>query len=379
MSNRRLRILELCPFSAGICGVWNRVLSESSEFVHLNHKVLVLSSNTEKGTEEICASKDNIFGVIIKRFEAKSSMISENVKYWFKRNQVELIGEISNFSPDIIITHLLHPHSADLSNLLSRLKLDLPNLKAFIVPHAPFNITRKFPLNLITSIWRRFKMQDLNNFNKVIAITRWEIPYLNKMGVKPEKIVYIPNGIPLEFFQIKKSKKPTRGVLFLGRIAPVKYLETLIMAASLLPKINFSIVGPAEKNYLRNIKLQIKKLRLTNVSILPPVFDIKEKISIIDNHNIFVLPSKREAMPQALIEAMARGKLVISSNTDGGKEIIKDGITGLLFEIGDYKSLAKLIESNYLGGKKIAKNARSYSKCYSWKKLIKLYLNLFDI
>ena len=44
-----------------------------------------------------------------------------------------------------------------------------------------------------------FKWSD-----KIIAITRWEIPILIKLGVKKEKIAYIPNGIPDEFFKQKK-------------------------------------------------------------------------------------------------------------------------------------------------------------------------------
>jgi len=80
------------------------------------------------------------------------------------------------------------------------------------------------------------------------------------------------------------------------------------------------------------------------VNFLPPVYDIKEKIKLIDNHEIFILPSKREGMPQSLIEAMARGKIVIASDTDGAKEIIKDNFNGFLFKNGDTEDLKNHIE-----------------------------------
>jgi glycosyltransferase involved in cell wall biosynthesis len=47
----------------------------------------------------------------------------------------------------------------------------------------------------------------INKFDKIIAITKWEYPYLKKLGLKENKISYIPNGIPEQFFS-QKAKKP---------------------------------------------------------------------------------------------------------------------------------------------------------------------------
>ncbi len=366
MKKTKLKILEICPFSAGICGVWARVMQESLEFSKLGHEVCIFSSNIEKGTGNTACESENIDDLKINRFKSKSSLASKNV---YSFNFAKAFQE---YSPDIVITHLLHPHSFKALKLSKKY-----NIPCYLVTHAPFNVKRRFPLGMITSIYNSIKVKPrINYFEKIIAITKWEIPYLLNLGVKKEKIAYIPNGLPSQFF-IQKKIKPHKDVLFLGRIAPVKNLESLIFAAKHLPQINFSIVGSAEEDYLINLKNIIKTEKIKNIRVFPPIYDLSKKISLIDNHKIFVLPSKREAMPQVLLEAMSRVKIVISSKTDGGKEIIQDRKNGFLFDIGDFQALAEIIAKNIKGNINIQKKASSDAKFYSWEKLIKSYLELF--
>jgi len=371
MSNPNLKIIEICPFSKGICGVWARVLSESNEFTRLGNNVTVISSDIIKGTDEKAICEEEIEGISIKRFKSKKVSFSRNVTSFNFESELEKLIDQNN--ADIVITHLLHPHSFKALKICKK-----NNIPCYLVTHAPFNVKRKFPLNLATSVYNKFKVKPLlNKFTKIIAITKWEYPYLQKLGVNKDKIVYIPNGLPEEFFSEKITNSVKgKDVLFLGRIAPIKNLETLVYAAKLLPSLNFAIVGSFEKDYLDNLNKLIKHDNLKNIKILPPVYNLKQKIRLIDSYKLFVLPSNREAMPQVLLEAMARQRMVISSNTDGGKEIIRNKYNGLLFEIGNYKELADLIRSS-LFEKNLQKQARKDSNKYSWRKLIKVYLSLF--
>ncbi len=355
-----MKILEICPFSAGICGVWTRVRQESLEFSKFGHNVLVFSSNLEKETNNKEKSFEKLDNLEIFRFPTIKYPFSQNVVHFNFKKQLELL------SPDLVITHLLHPHSFKALRICNKL-----NIPIFLVTHAPFNVERKFPLNIMTKIWDCLLKLELKKFDEIITITNWEIPYLERLDVNKSKISYIPNGIPQEFFKQEKTKEQKK-VLFLGRIAPIKNLEIIIDTARRLPKIKFSIVGSVEKDYLEKIKTDLPK----NVEIKNPVYDIEKKIKLIDEHRIFVLPSKREAMPQSLIEAMSRGKIVLSSNTDGGKEIIEDGKNGFLFEIGNAEQLIKLIKENLNGNRKVQLNARKSARKYSWKKLIKEYEKL---
>jgi len=364
MTNK-LKILEICPFSAGIGGVWQRVQQEA-DLLSKNHEVKVFSSDIVKGKNELAPGTGWYGKVFIQRFPHKKSFISKNVNIFnFKL-------ELLNYNPDIVITHLLHPHSFKALEACQE-----QNIPCYLVTHSPFDVKRPFPLKMATSIFYKAKVKpEINQFTKIITITKWELPHLKKLGVSEDKLVYIPNGIPQEFFT-QPFSKPTKDVLFLGRIAPVKNLETLLESASNLPKINFTIVGSAEPKYLEKLNKIIKKHNLSNVKILPPIYDMKKKIQLIDNHKIFVLPSNREAMPQALIEAMSRGKIIIASKTDGAKEILEDNKTGFLFDINNSKQLSSLIQQNLKTPLSIQNNAKLRSKEFAWSKLIKKYEELF--
>ena len=83
--------------------------------------------------------------------------------------------------------------------------------------------------------------------------------------------------------------------------------------------------------------------------------------------DIFVLPSYREGMPRSILEAMAEERPIITSNIRGCKEEIEDGISGILFPVGDSEKLAgsiiDLLE-NPAKAEEMGKNARIRAEKY---------------
>jgi len=367
------RVLEMTEFSAGICGVWNRVFQEAKLLAEKGHDVHVFSSNLEKGTNKIVPAYEEKDGIKIHRFPVYFKL--GNAHFWnFKKQALKL-------EPDAIIAHIYrHPHTNKGVKIAGKLRKKGHKAKLYLVTHAPFleKGIRSRGLELGVLLYDVLFCNNLNRFDKVIAITKWEIPNLLELGCKKEKIVYIPNGIPEGFFKTKRRQG--NKIIFFGRIAPIKDLETFIQAVKQVSekkKISVEIIGPAEPNYLVKLKQLIEELGLNNiVRFLPAVYKQQDKIKTIDSAGIFVLPSKREGMPQALIEAMARGKLVISSDTQGGKEIIKSGRNGLIFKKGDENELTEKIfycmdSRNKRKIKQIEKNAIKTSEQFKWSKLIK--------
>ncbi|MFA6023174.1 MAG: glycosyltransferase family 4 protein [Candidatus Pacearchaeota archaeon] len=370
---KKLKILELTNFSAGACGVWTRVLAESRELKKLGYNVMIFSSQATKGSDKVAPSEDIIEGIEIKRFSFKK-MGGESFMSW------KFEEEALKFKPDIIIAHVYrHPHTTKALKLAKKI-----NAKCFLVTHAPFiegNFTRsrlsKIAIQYYDSVLG--PSRKLNQFDKVIAITKWERPHLLALSINPKKIRYIPNGIPQQFF-IQKLAKEENKVLFFGRISPIKGIETLIEAFAKIKdkKISLEIVGPAEAEYLSKLKQLVKSKHLENRIIFSePIFNMSDKIKKLDSAKIFVLPSKRDAMPQSLIEAMSRKKLVISSSSQGGREIISNKENGLLFNIGSSEQLSEAINfsldpSNKTIIEKIKKQARKSVQQYSWDELGKV-------
>ena len=375
-----MKILEVCPYSAGICGVWTRVLEESKRLSKRCFEIKIFSSNAVKGSNEIAPSHEKLgpkgvsSGVKIEilRFPFKK-LGGESFMSW------DFEKEALNYSPDIIIAHnYRHLHTTKCLKIAEKLKGENKKCKVFLVTHAPFErkLTRTFLQNLIVKIYDLFiGRKTINKFDKILAITKWEMPYLLKLGAKKEKIIYIPNGISPEFFSLKKQAKEESKILFLGRISLIKNLEVLIKAMDFVKnkKILLEIVGPPEKNYFIKLKNLIKKLGLNDkIKFSLPIYNLKEKIAKIDSCQIFVLPSKMEGMPQSLIEVMAREKIVIGSNSLAIRDLIENGENGFLFEFNDPKDLAKKIdEALSQKNLEIKKQARKSVEHFSWNKVIK--------
>jgi len=369
-----MKILELCIYSAGIDGVFARVKQESLLLSKAGHEVKIFSSNRTKGSDKMAPAIDKINGIEIQRFPAKK-LGGESFMSW------NFESAAFKFNPDVIIAHSYrHSHTIKALKIAKEI-----GCRVFLVTHAPFARQERSFLGKI-AVWyydNFIGKKTINQFDKIIAITKWEIPFLLALGAKKEKIKYIPNGIADEFFKIKRAKEQNK-ILFLGRIAPIKSIETIIQSLPYIKdNIVLEIVGPAEQEYLKYLKNLIRQLKLENrILFYPAIYKTKEKIKKIDSAKIFILPSKSEGMPQSLIEVMAREKLVIASNNLASKDLIVNEKNGFLFEIGNYKSLVQTINKILAADKKelikIRKSAKSSVAQFSWKNIIKKIEKLIE-
>jgi len=366
-----MKILELTNFSEGACGVWVRAREEAIRLADKGHEVLVLSSNAVKGKDELANKEENINKVRIKRLPF-TKLGGESFMFW------NFEDEALKFSPDVIIAHNYRQLLTTTALKVARkLRKRGKECKVFLVTHAPFvegNITRSFIATLVVKLYDMFiGPLTINKFDKVLTISKWETRYLRNIGLKKNKIAYIPNGIPEQFFKQKKKKEEHK-ILFLGRISIKKNLQTLIEAIPLIKdkKIKVEIVGPKEKGYSDNMASLVKELNLSDrIKFLDPIYDIKEKIKKIDSSKLYILPSRVEGMPQALIEAMAREKIVIGSDSIAIRDLIKNKENGYLFEFDKPKSLAHTIDMVLSeNSKTIKKNAKKSVQEFNWSKVI---------
>ena len=375
-----MKILELSNFSTGGCGVWARVKQEALELYKNGYEIKVFSSNATKGSNEIAKEKENLNGIEIVRFPFRKLGGESFLTWHFEKEAVK-------YSPDIIIAHNYRAlHTTRALKVAKELKKQGKKCKVILVTHAPFvegNITRKWYETLIVNFYDiTIGKFTLNKFDRILAISNWEIQYLLKIGAKKNKISYIPNGIPKQFFT-QKEKKEENKILFLSRISPKKKVETLIEAIPLLNDKNIivELVGPQEEPYFSKISELIDKLNVrSRVKISKPVYELKKKIEKIDSCKVFVLPSRVEGMPQALIEAMARGKIVVGSDSIAIRDLIKDGDNGYLFEFDNPRKLSNKI--NYIlssDNKKVSTNAKKFVKKFSWNKLVTEIENVFRV
>lgn len=140
-----------------------------------------------------------------------------------------------------------------------------------------------------------------------------------------------------------------KGSILLGCVAhlvPVKGHPTLIEAVSKFEDLHLCLAGEAmDQNYAKALKNQVNGLGLSErVHFLGNVSDIPAFLAQMD---VVVLPTwnrwRKEGCPVALLEAMACAKACVATDVPGSRDIIEDGVSGLLVPAEDAPALAAAI------------------------------------
>ncbi len=182
------------------------------------------------------------------------------------------------------------------------------------------------------------------------------------------------NGVDVPSRSGKVKPSPGRPmILCVSRLAAYKGIDILGMAfGGLLGQghdVELAACGPDQtggrlKGFLNRLGLG-GRVRLLGVVPAPRVR------SLLSRCLFFVLPSRRENMPMALLEAMAAGKAVIAARVGGIPEVISDGINGLLFDAGDVEGLERAMAA-VLGNPalraRLGRAAGARARGFGWKR-----------
>ena len=224
--------------------------------------------------------------------------------------------------------------------------------------------------------------------DKIIAITPWEIPILEKW-VSKEKIKVIRNGMDKILFekvennQYKKKNKIAKGklVLFFGRLHPTKAPHILAEVAKEIVNerkdISFAFVGPDEGE-MDKVKNIVKGEK--NIHVLGAIRGKKNIAEMYQAADVYALPSYREGLPLTIFEAMASGLPIVATPCNGVPYEVKDGENGFLVEFGNKKLLKeKILEvlDNPKLAKKFSKTNKEKAKNFTWDQIAKETLELY--
>lgn len=141
----------------------------------------------------------------------------------------------------------------------------------------------------------------------------------------PAKVVVIPNYVDTrEYSPINRLQRNGR-LVFVGRISYAKNID-LLMRSVEGSSYKLDIIGDGEE-FIRHKGLV--ENQYSSSTFLGKI-DGKELPGILKHYSAFLLTSRFEGHPKALIEAMSSGLPCICTNAPGIREVIEDGVTGLL-------------------------------------------------
>ena len=195
-------------------------------------------------------------------------------------------------------------------------------------------------------------MVNHNIAHKLVTVSEKTRQTALAEGVKPERISVIQNGVaPMPFegeHRLEVRKEAGIGaddpfLLSVGRLVPVKAHEVLVSAMpAVLKEFPNAKVGICGDGVLRgDLETQIKSLGLEgSVKLLGEQNNIAKFLFSAD---VFILPSRSEGLPMALLEAMSAGLPVIATRLEGLAEVVVEGVHGLFAPVDDADVLADVI------------------------------------
>ena len=247
----------------------------------------------------------------------------------------------------------------------------------------------------------------LRKFSQIVGVSSQVGAELQRAGIPSAKITIIDNGIPLtELRDAGGSYDPDKRVersrsshplgnstddgvgrqmplviAMAARLVPQKGIHEFLCAAAKVlqtfPNTQFVIAGqgPSRSVY----EVEAKELQIA--SHVDFVGHVQDMTTFYDSVDIFALPSYLEGLPMSLLEAMAAGKAIVTTNVGAIPNVILEGDTGLLVEPGEIDSLAEalcgLINDPGLR-RKMGERARALvAKSYSSSGMTNHYLALY--
>jgi len=300
-----------------------------------------------------------------------------------------IIKNILSYDLDILHVHGLGFPQHD--RAVSKLKKIKPETKIVCTPHGPFMALKGYNLlaHLFKKLYTPFIVKSLKKYDRIIQVNPWQKEWMKQeYGISKNKIVFIPNGIDKNAFEksnvnilIKLGNKYDLGkkivISYLGRIQQYKGIDQIIEALVLLkkdyPNIKFLAIGKDAGDRVRLEKLAKAGGVERDITFTGEVSE-EEKYALLDLSEIFIFPSEWEAFGIAALEAMAKGNVIISTKTEGGRFLIKEGKNGFLFDFGNFNELAENIKKTFLDPKikaKIQKNNIKKAKRFLWNNIAK--------
>lgn len=212
-----------------------------------------------------------------------------------------------------------------------------------------------------------------------------------KLGGSEEQIYDIPNGVEIKkyknrsgFGSIREKYKisyNTKIILLVGRNHPVKGYDYCLKAISRVKNIYSGIKCIIIGSNVNNLKSSIHQLGLDNIVILLEPMSNDTLVDFYLAADMFVSTSLMESFGIVILEAMAAGLPIIVTDIAGSRDIVKNGVNGLIIPPSNPEVLAEkiieLLENDKLRDS-ISQNAKIESQKYEWEVIARKYVNVYQ-
>ena len=284
-----------------------------------------------------------------------------------------LVKVCREFRPDVLVAHGFSEH---LWGRYAGLLAKVPHLV-----HVEHNTRERY------TRWRLAQTRWLaKRTDRIVGCSEGVRRVLLEMGMPPARTIAIPNGVRLQPFADAEAQPFAQripGIVMVARFSRQKDHATLLRAVALLrerglaPPLLFA--GGGKDLHRRPLEKLADELGIAaQVQFLGVVRDVPQRLMA---HQLCVLSTHYEGMPLALLEGMAAGCAVVGSAVPGVREVLDDGVDGLLVAEADAPALADALERVLrdppFGARLAAAARRAAAEKYSRERMNRRYEELF--
>ncbi|MDO1501074.1 glycosyltransferase family 4 protein [Winogradskyella maritima] len=210
-----------------------------------------------------------------------------------------------------------------------------------------------------------------------------------KYGNIENRTVHIPSPLPNAFFT-KYKPRPTRtngliNIVSVGRFHWVKGFRYAIDAISILKtrgyEVRYTIIGASQKS--EAILFQLHQLQLQSEVHIKGKLPQDDVLKYLQTQDVLLLPSIKEGLANVVLEAMAIGLPVISTDCGGMAEVIIHKETGWLVPVRDAEAIANavvdFVNTDNESLNQLTKKAHHrVSEQHDYDTIIAAFINLYD-
>ncbi|UCC92743.1 MAG: glycosyltransferase, partial [Thermoplasmata archaeon] len=240
----------------------------------------------------------------------------------------------------------------------------------------------------------------LSSLDGMIALTRFDEARLVAMGMDPDRIEIVPNGVDLDVFrpvdpEVALEFRERFGVpedaplvLFLGKLVEQKgFLDLMASMPKVLrevPDAHLMVLGEGPDH--GKGETMVKRSGIGDSVTFAGRMCCDDLVSAYGAAQVVTLPSHSEGMPLVILEAAATGRPVVATAVSGIPEFVEEGRTGSLVPPSDADTLSEALV-NYLnddalsrtvGANALAKAREEFDLRLQVSRTIKAYKGVID-
>lgn len=330
----------------------NREKDSLSKLLKLDQEVdwkeiiRLVSKEKKTGSAVEFLQSEFFWNAVVQLYQEKFEGESFNTFFWTIRTM--LLPFIHLLQREVVSADIYHSVSTGYAGVLGVYYREITQKPFLLTEHGIYAREREEEIikaNWVTGIYKKLWIDFFYSIScaaykeadKIISLFERNRTIQRELGASEERTYIISNGVDMKRFNVERKAHSGFNIGAILRIVPIKDVMTLIRAFKIIREkidsVKLHLIGPYDEDpeYYQQCVSLIELLELGNDVIFTGSVDTREYMPIID---VLVLTSISEGQPLVVLEGMAAGIPVVSTNVGSCKELLEknnyEGPCGLI-------------------------------------------------